>query len=214
MSSQDLPREKLKKYGVTKLHDFELLALLLGAGVKGVNVLNLSKTILRKVNEIGKEKIVIEDLLKIKGLGRAKASQILAVIEIGKRLYGEVPEILSPQDVWNLCLDIRASKKEHLVAFYLNTQNRIIGRELISVGTLDESMVHPREVFEPAVKLSAASIILSHNHPSGDSRPSEADNEVTVRLKTAASIMGIAISDHVIVADSGYFSFKEKGMLL
>ena len=118
----ELPREKLEKYGANKLADYELLAILLGSGIAGLNVLQLSKKILKEVRNIGIDKISFDDLIKIKGLGKAKAAQVLAVIGLSKRLNSEQPEILSPQDVWKLCVDFRESKKEHFAVFYLDTQ--------------------------------------------------------------------------------------------
>ena len=209
----DLPREKLQKYGVGKLADYELLAILLGSGIEGMNVLQLSKKILQTISKIGKEKITLDDLLKIKGLGNAKSAQILSVIELTKRLNIDAPEILSAEDVWKLCADIRDSKKEHFVAFYLDTQNHLIERQIISIGTLNTSLVHPREVFEPAVALHSASIIIAHNHPSGVLEPSHEDREVTKRLIEAGKILGIELSDHVIVTKSTHFSFQQKNLL-
>jgi DNA repair protein RadC len=206
----DMPREKLQKYGVGKLDDYELLAILLGSGIEGLNVLQLSKKILFAVKKAGKDKITLEDLLKIKGLGKAKASQILAIIELAKRLTSETLEILSAEDVWKLCGDIRESKKEHFVAFYLDTQNRLIERQIISIGTLTASLVHPREVFEPSVSLRAASVVVAHNHPSGNLEPSQEDKEITKRLEESGKILGIELSDHVIVSKTGYFSFQDK----
>src|SRR3989344_6551633 len=159
----EMPRERLEKYGANKLADYELLAILLGSGIVGLNVLQLSKKILKDVRNIGIDKISFDDLLKIKGLGKAKASQVLAAIGLAKRLNSEQPEILSAQDIWKLCADFRESKKEHFAAFYLDTQSKLIERQIISIGTLSVSLVHPREVFEPAVRLSAASIIVAHN---------------------------------------------------
>lgn len=204
----DMPREKLEKYGSNKLKDYELLAILIGSGIKGLNVLELSKKILKLIYKVGVKNILLEDLLKIKGLGKAKASQVFAMVELGKRLNDENRiEILSPQDVWNACADIRDSKKEHFIAFYLDTQNRLIERQIISIGTLSSSLVHPREVFEPAVKLSAASIIIAHNHPSDNVDPSIEDREITSRLKEAGKIIGIEIIDHVILSKSCYANF-------
>lgn len=209
LAKVDLPREKLQKYGVNKLQDHELLALLLGSGIKDVNVLQLSKKILTIVAKMGTDKITLEQLLEIKGLGQAKASQIIAVIELGRRLHtNRNPEVLSAQDIWNLCADFRESKKEHFVAFYLDTQSRLIERQIISIGTLNTSLVHPREVFEPAIKLSVASIIVAHNHPSGLLEPSKEDKQVTERLKQSGELLGIEIVDHIILSKSGYKSLK------
>ena len=196
----DLPREKLQKYGVQKLADHELLALLLGSGIKDTNVLQLSKKILMVVNKTGIDKVTLEELLAIKGLGKAKASQIIAVLELGKRLHtNRNPEILSAENVWSQCADFRDSKKEHFVAFYLDTQNRLIERQIISIGILNSSLVHPREVFEPAIKLSASSIIIAHNHPSGILDSSKEDDRVTERLKEAGELLGIHIIDHILL---------------
>lgn len=209
----DLPREKLQKYGVNKLNDYELLAILLGSGVKGLNVLQLSKKIMQIISKIGKDKIQFGDLLNIKGLGNAKASQVLAVIELTKRFNTDMPEILSAEDVWKLSSDFRDSKKEHFVAFYLDTQNRLIERQIISIGTLNTSLVHPREVFEPAVTLHAASIIVAHNHPTDNSEPSDEDIVLTRKLNDAGRILSIALLDHIVVSKNTFTSIKEKGGL-
>jgi len=209
----DLPREKLQKYGVNKLTDYELLAILLGSGIKGLNVLELSKKILVAIKKISLKKITLKDLLEIKGLGKAKASQIFAVLELGRRLNAEnKSEILSPGDVWNFCADIRATQKEHFVAFYLDTQNCLIERQTISIGILNSSLVHPREVFEPALSFHAASIIVAHNHPSGELQPSDEDRKVTKRLIEVSKIMGIDIIDHIILSKNGYLSFKQENL--
>ena len=207
----DLPREKLAKYGSSKLKDYELLAILLGSGIKGLNVLELSKKILKTVEKIGIKKITLKDLLEIKGLGKAKASQVFALFELGKRLNSEnKTEILSAEDVWKLCTDIYDSKKEHFLAFYLDTQNRLIERQIISIGTLNSSLVHPREVFEPAIALHSASVIIAHNHPSQDLTPSIEDKKITERLIEAGKILGIEIVDHIILTKKGYFSFEQE----
>lgn len=207
----DLPREKLEKYGSEKLKDHELLAILLGSGIKGLNVLELSKKILEVIKKIGLKKITLTDLLKIKGLGKAKASQVFAVLELGNRLNTEKKtEILSANDVWNFCSDIRGLQRENFVVFYLDTQNCLIERQIISIGTLNSSLVHPREVFEPAISFHASHIIVAHNHPSGNLNPSIEDKKITERLVEAGKILGIEIIDHIILSKSGYLSFQEK----
>ena len=196
------------------MKDSELLAILLGSGIKGLNVIQLSKKILNIIQKIGIKKTTLEDLLKIKGLGKAKASQILATVELGQRLQADKRrEILSAEDVWNLCADIRDSKKEHFAAFYIDTQNCLIERQIISIGTLNASLVHPREVFEPAVRLSASSVILTHNHPSGNCEPSQDDVEITKRLTEAGKILGMDIADHVIITKDKFLSFKEQNLI-
>jgi len=203
------PREKLFRYGVGKLNNEELLALILGSGVKGVNVKVLAKRIL-KLNTEKKDELDLKDLQKIKGLGPAKSAQVLAVLELGKRLFLNKRSqlILSPEDVWQRCEDFRNSKKEYFVIFFLDTRNQEIKREIISIGTLNASLVHPREVFEPAIRHNVASIVLVHNHPTGDCSPSEDDIEVTNRLVEAGKLLGIKVRDHVVVSNDGWISLK------
>jgi len=207
----DRPREKMEKYGPGKLSDAELLAILLRTGTKDLNVLKLSQKILQKFE---KEKFVdvsINDLKGIHGLGTVKSCEILACFELGRRmLKGKKSSILlSPKDVWGRMEDIRGSKKEHFVVFYLDSRNQEIQREIISVGTLNESLVHPREVFESAIKNNASSIIIAHNHPSGDLEPSEADIEITKKLIHAGKILDIRIVSHVIVTKDKWSEFKD-----
>lgn len=210
----DLPREKFEKYGSRKLSDHELLAILLGSGIKGLNVLELSKKIVKTISKIGIGNITLENLLEIKGLGKAKAISILASIEFAKRvLENKNPEILSAEQVWQLTTDINSSMKEHFVVFYIDSQNKLIERRIVSIGILNASLVHPREVFEPALTLSASHIILCHNHPSGTLEPSREDFDVTKRLVTAGKILGMEVVDHVIVGKQGYKSLKEKLLL-
>jgi len=210
----DMPREKLERYGLGKLRDYELLAILLGSGIKDLNVLQLSKRILKILVKDGVDKTTFEQLLKIRGLGKAKASQIVAVIELGKRLQSNRnQEILSPEDIWKSCADFRDSKKEHFVAFYFDTQNCLIERQIISIGTLNTSLVHPREVFEPAVALHSASIIVVHNHPSGNLEPSLEDREMTDRLIEAGKILGIEVLDHVVISEKGFTSGRKKPII-
>lgn len=213
--SVDRPREKLQKYGVNKLNDSELMAILIRTGIVGKNVVELSKQIIKKIKKISVEKLQMSDLLEIKGLGKTKAGQILASIEIGRRLLNNKKSslVLSPKDVWSEMKDLRESKKEHFVIFYLDTQNQIIKREIISVGTLNESLIHPREVFEPAIRYTVAQIIIAHNHPSGNLEPSPEDIAVTKRLTAAGTLLGIEILDHIIVTKNGFKSMKALKLL-
>lgn len=207
------PREKLERYGPGKLSNSELLAILLGSGTKKYNIIELSQKILSKFPNGQIVEASYEDLKKVYGLGPVKACQIIACFEFGKRmLKGKLAAfILSPEDVWKNLKDLRGHKKEHFVIFYLDSRNQEIQREIISVGTLNANLVHPREVFEPAVKNLCAHIIVAHNHPSGDPEPSEDDIEITKRLSEAGKILGIEILDHVIVAKNGYSSLKKMG---
>lgn len=208
------PREKLIHYGPDRLKDIELLAILLGSGRRGENVIELAKRAQKVINKFDGN-VSIDDFIGIKGIGKIKACQLVAMIEYGKRfLKGKQQQlIMKPKDVWEAMADVRDSKKEHFVVFYLDVKNQLIQRELISLGTLNASLVHPREVFEPAVKYSTAQIIISHNHPSEDSNPSSEDIEMTKKLIKAGEILGIEIIDHVIVTKLSYLSLKQKGYI-
>lgn len=203
------PREKLEKYGAGKLKDSELLAILLRSGTKDFDVMKLSQKILRDFKDNKILEASVGDLQNIHGLGLAKACEIVACFELGRRkLKGKKTNILlKPKDVWDAMVDIRGSKKEHFIVFYLNSRNQEIKREIISVGTVSASLVHPREVFEGAIKNNASSIIVAHNHPSGDTAPSQDDTEVTKKLVRAGKILDIKIIDHVIVTDKEFKSF-------
>lgn len=211
----DRPREKLIKYGPEKLSGSELLAILLGTGVKGVNVVELSNKILKKFSNEGLATANFIELKNTFGLGPAKACEIVACFELGRRLLKgkKAALLLSPQDVWQELKDVRDLKKEHFVIFYLDTRNQEIKRDIISFGTLNANLVHPREVFEPAILHSAAQIIVAHNHPSGNPEPSEEDIEITKRLVEAGKILGIEVVDHVVVARSNFSSLKELGLM-
>src|SRR3989344_417952 len=212
----DRPREKLEKYGPERLSDSELLAILLRTGSEGVNVVELSSKILKKFSGVGLAKASVKELKNTFGLGAAKACEIVASFELGRRLLQNKQSVLllSPQDVWEELKDIRDNKKEHFVIFFLDIRNKEIAREIISVGSLNANLVHPREVFEPAVRNLAAQIIIAHNHPSGDTEPSKEDLEITQKLVEAGDILGIEIIDHIIVAKDCYLSLKEQGFLL
>ena len=211
------PREKLKKKGVQALHKEELLAIILRTGIKGKNVLQLAQDIFSKYGDKKLIDVAFEELRNIHGVGPTKAAQVMASIELGKRLYKEKVEkevfINSPKDILKEVGHIRENKKENFIALYLDARNRLIYKETVSIGTLNANLVHPREVFEPAIRYLAAQIIIVHNHPSDDPEPSEDDLEVTKRLLEAGKILGIDIIDHVVLAKTSYFSFKEKGKL-
>lgn len=209
------PREKLIKYGPEKLSNSELLAILLRTGKKGENVVELARKILKKFKTEKLPYLTFDELKDYPGLGPTKICEIIACFELGKRLLkGKKARIyLTPKEVWEELKDIRDNKKEHFVIFYLDSRNQEIKREIISVGSLNANLVHPREVFEPAVRNLAAQIILAHNHPSGDPEPSEDDLTITKRLVEAGKIMGIEVVDHIIVVKNGFFSFKEKNLI-
>jgi len=189
------------------------LAIILGTGTRGANVVELSRKIIRK---FGKNfgKLSVEELKGIKGLGKIKATQLVATFELARRyLQKDKPQILSPQTIFDSLVDLRKSKKEQLVALYLDTRNYEIQREIISIGTLNANLVHPREVFEPAVKNLASSLILVHNHPSNNTEPSKDDIEITKQLVEAGKIMGIEVVDHIVISESKFYSFADHGKL-
>lgn len=211
----DRPREKLIQYGPEKLSNSELLALLLRSGNKDVNAIELAGKILKKFGAKELPNLIFKDLKKIPGLGPAKACEIVACFELGKRLLKDKKSqiFLTPEEIWEELRDLRNHKKEHFVIFYLDSRNQEIKREIISIGSLNANLVHPREVFEPAIRNLAAQIILAHNHPSGDPTPSEDDLEITKRLIESGKILGIEVIDHIIVAKNKFFSFKEKKII-
>lgn len=209
------PREKLEKYGPEKLSNSELLAILLHTGGKGLNVVELSKKILGKFGNNGLSNASLKELNATFGLGPAKSCEIVACFELGRRLLQNKKSriYMTPKDVWQGLKDIRDNKKEHFVIFFLDARNQEIKREIISVGSLNANIVHPREVFEPAVRHTAAHIIVSHNHPSGNTEPSEEDKNITKRLMDSGKILGIEIIDHVVVSKNDYFSMRENKMI-
>ena len=211
----DRPREKLLRYrNAGRLKTEELFAIILGTGRKGENVLSLARKIVKTLHET-EPSVLFGTLQAVKGIGQTKTSQILAVIELRKRLNDiyKTKDVLSPSDIWKDMLPTHTSKKEHFYVYYLDTRNSIIKKELISLGSLNASIVHPREVFEPAIRNLCAHIILSHNHPSGNSAPSESDILVTKKLQNAGKILDIEVLDHVVVCEKGFTSMKEKGLM-
>ena len=209
------PREKLMQYGPEKLSNSELLAILLRFGKRGENVIELANKILKRFSKDELPSLTFNDLKDYPGLGPAKACEIIACFELGKRLLKDKKaEIyLEPKEIWEELKDLRDHRKEHFVIFYLDSRNQEIKREIISVGSLNANLVHPREVFEPAVRNFAAQIVLAHNHPSGDPEPSEDDLILTRRLVESGKILGIEVADHIIVAKDKFFSFKNKGII-
>ena len=211
----DRPREKLEKYGPARLSNSELLAILLGTGTKGVNVVELSNRILKKFSGEKLAEANFQELKETFGLGAARACEIIACFELGRRLMKGKKSVLhlTPADVCEQLKDIRDLKKEHFVVFFLDSRSQEIRRETITVGTLNASLVHPREVFEQAIKVSAAQIIVAHNHPSGDPEPSAEDIGITKRLAEAGKLLGIELIDHIIVAEQKFISMREQNLI-
>lgn len=219
LPKQERPRERLKNFGPEALSAQELLALVIGRGIPKKSVMNIAQELL---TEFGSVKAIsqatIEELSKIKGIGLAKAAQIKACFELGKRqdLEPEIKDfnIKDPQSVVKaIRASIKDKAKEHFKLILLNTRNKIIGISTVSIGILNTSVVHPRELFKEAIIHNAMSVVLAHNHPSGDPEPSEDDLMITRRLVEAGKILGIEVIDHIIITKDGFFSFKEKNLI-
>lgn len=209
----DRPRERFLKKGSEALSKSDLLAILLGSGIKGKNVQKLAQQVVKK---LGKNflNITVDDLQDISGIGQAKALQIVSAISLVKRYYADEKTneviIKNSQDVLSLVYDLKEKKKEYLVCLYLNARNVLLRKEIVSIGLLDKTLLHPREIFHPATELNAASVILIHNHPSGDFSPSEKDIQVVEKISQAGEIMGIPVIDFIIISEKGHYSFFEK----
>jgi len=213
------PRERLLKLGSEALSSQEVLALILGRGVKGESVILTAQKLLSKFGNLKNlASASVEELTQIKGIGPAKAAQIKAAFELNRRLEdssSEVPEITvkSPDDAVKAAKNqLKGKKKEHFLVLCLDTRNHLININKVSIGSLDCSIVHPREVFKEAISSSAASVIFVHNHPSGDPTPSEDDIKLTKRLVEAGEIIGIEVLDHIIICDKDHLSMKAKNL--
>ena len=218
LPKEERPRERLVKFGEQALSAQELLQLILGRGVAGESVAVTAQKLLAQFGSLQKlAEASIEELSSIKGIGLAKAAQIKATFEISRRLSTQAPtykskELTDPEKVYRLIKSkLKDYHKEHFYIIALNSRGHSIAE--VSVGSLNASVVHPREVFAEAIRNKAASVIFAHNHPSGDPEPSEDDLEITKRLVESGKILGIEVLDHIIVAKDGFFSFKNKGLL-
>lgn len=203
--SQDRPREKLQARGAVSLSDFELLQALIGSGNKQADVSKIASSTLKLMKEFGAD-ITYEQLKQVTGMGPARITEMLAALELSRRylIDSEQPIIDSPEKAVKLLSDIRDKKQEHFVVMTLDGANRLIAKRIITIGTLNASLVHPREVFADAITDRAASIIVAHNHPSGSLVASQADVDINVRLQKASDILGINIADHLILTRIDY----------
>jgi len=219
LPTSERPRERLQKFGVEALSAQEILALILGRGIAGESVIITAQRLLSQFGNLkGIASASVEELSQVKGIGIAKASQIKAAFELANRLddysaAGDKPLVKTPDDVAAVVRSkLRGKKKEHFLALLLDIRSQLIKVSEISIGSLDTSIVHPREVFKEAISASAASVIFAHNHPSGDPEASEDDIELTKRLAKAGEIVGIEVLDHIIIGDKKYLSLKREGL--
>ncbi|MDI6719131.1 MAG: DNA repair protein RadC [Methanomicrobiales archaeon] len=209
----DRPREKLAAKGAAALSDMELVAIIIGSGTRKRGVFEIAREIQRRLAN-GLDAGLYEDLRKIEGVGSAKASQIAAAIELSRRyLIKDAVKISTPEDVPPLVADLPAKKQEHFVTITLNGAGEMIQKRTVTVGLLNHSLVHPREVFADAITDRAASVILIHNHPSGSLEASSQDIAITRQLVECGSLLGIRVLDHIIVSKNGHLSMKERGLL-
>ena len=199
------PREKLQARGAEALSDYELLMAIIGSGTQYADVTKLAREVQKLLKEKGSE-LAYEDLLNVKSLGPAKATNIMAGFELWRRQFEvtERPIIDSPEKAVEQLSDIRDKKQEYFVCLTLDGANRLIAKRIITIGTLTASLVHPREVFAEAITDRAASIIVAHNHPSGNLEPSDADTLITERLREAGSLLGVPLVDHIIVSSKSF----------
>lgn len=217
LPEDDRPRERLIKYGPSVLSNAELMAIIIGTGNKDESAIMLSQRLLSEGN--GLKYLLdtgVERLSEIKGIGLAKAAKIKAAIELGRRLalagYSDGYIIKKPDDVISLLMDeMRYLNKEYFKVVMLNVKNKVIAVDTVSIGSLNTSIVHPREVFKAAIERSASSIIMVHNHPSGDPTPSREDIEVSDRIFKSGNLLGIKVLDHIIIGDGIGISLKERG---
>jgi DNA repair protein RadC len=210
------PREKLLRDGPRALGHAELLAVVLGSGLKGRNVLAVAEGIVRRHGLERLAKLGLGDWQSNAGVARAQACRLMALFELGRRVFerrDDAARVSCPAEVHAQVRDLRRARKEHLVGLYLDAQNHLIARETLSIGSLNTTRTHPREVLNPAIRHLALGFVLVHNHPSGALQPSQDDIEFTRAIRRASDLMGIELYDHLIVASGGYTSLKERGLL-
>ena len=212
------PRERSLDVGMNNLSDQEVLAIIIRCGYREHTALDVSVNLLHRYGSLKNiSQLTVEEMCKIKGIGKDKSIMLKAAFEIGRRSKLERIEkkqILSSKDA-SVVLEnnLRGLNKEHFIILMLNTKNYLLGVETVSIGSLNSSIVHPRELFKSAINKSAAAIILAHNHPSGDATPSKEDIEVTKRIKSGGQLLGIDVIDHIIIGDNCYYSFKEEKLI-
>lgn len=215
----DRPREKLARFGASSLGDNELLAIVIGSGTAGTGALGLATALLSSCGGLhGLLRTSRDELLRVRGLGEARSAQVLAAVEIGRRVLSSHPrerrQVVSPRDAAEILMpEFSARSVEQFGLLMLDTRHRVIRTTVLSIGSLDGAAVQPREVFRQALMASAAAVVLFHNHPSGDPQPSREDVDLTRRMAAAGVLLGIGVIDHVVLGDGRYCSLKESGYL-
>ncbi|MCD4654748.1 DNA repair protein RadC [bacterium] len=213
LPAHNRPREKLKERGASSLTDEELVAAILGRGIEGQDLGTISRSVAKLIRTHGKN-LTVEHLVAVRGMGLAKAAQILSAFELARRyLIKDSVKVSGAQDIVPLLTDIAHKKQEHFVCFSLNGAHEVIEKRIVTIGLVDRSQVHPREVYADVISDRAAAVIFAHNHPSGDLKPSNSDLKIHEQLTEAGKILGIKILDHLIVSKKGYFSFQEVGLI-
>lgn len=220
LAPDERPRERLMAYGAASLSNAELLAILLRTGTTRESAVHLAQRVLREAGDLrGIAVAGVQDLTQVHGIGPAKAVEIKAMVELAKRLAvagGELRRVVqSPADAAVLLMEeLRHERQEHFKILLLDSKNQVLGKPVtVTIGTLNSSLVHPREVFRPAITQSCAAVILAHNHPSGDPTPSREDLDVTKQLVSAGKILGIDVLDHIVIGDNRFVSLKERGLM-
>ena len=219
MTEMEKPREKLFNYGPKSLSDYELLAILLRTGTKNKSVIDLSIELLKQIETINElQNITIEELLNIKGIGKIKAIELLATIELGKRINNYKQnkyKIKKAIDCYNYVKDkLSYKKQEHFIAIYLSINNEVIADEIISIGTINSMIADPKDVIRWGLKYGAYALIITHNHPSGNPNPSPEDISFTTKLTQACNLVDLKLVDHIIIGKNKYFSFREKSIFI
>jgi DNA repair protein RadC len=213
MPQHSRPREKLRERGASALTDEELVAAILGRGIEGMDIVTMARNVARLIRE-HREDLSVDHLTSVPGMGLAKAAQILSAFELARRyLLKETQKIRNTQDILPLVADITRKQQEYFVCISLNGANEVIEKRIVTIGLVNSSQIHPREVFADVIADRAAAVIFAHNHPSGDPKPSDIDAKTHKQLTEAGKILGLRILDHIIITKKGYFSFQEHGLI-
>ena len=212
LPKESRPRERLLREGPQALSDRELLCILFNTGIKGKNVNALAGEVLEKLDRI-KGVPSIEDLAGIAGLGESRACTVAAMLELGRRRWGREARIRSPEDIYRLVQHYADRRQEHFLSISLNGAYEVLAVRVVTVGLVNKTIVHPREVFSDPLQDRASAVCVAHNHPSGKLKPSGEDNEITLKLKSAADILGLFFLDHIIFSVEGFLSYRQTGLL-